>query len=294
MLQLHFTSWYDAFHSPAVWHTFVLEDKTLTRKKFNLCSGWQAYLDKLRSHIFLNRMGKNIRHLIFAPMYNMNSAHKLFQFMNLLSAYAQQYNLSQIQSLKFTFSCSGQSTLSSGEASNNSTTPSSVYGTGGEMISSLKKLMSLLPGLTKLELINLLLDGPEALHLLDNVCLTCCLTMRSLTLINTTKNPCHFLHPGVFLNLKTLYMSPQNLGPDLIWLLSHLRHLQHIHIHQDAYTIQGIRGVEHLAWAELSRINPEIQVHLKYSGNFKKPSMIWQEKAPVFSIIYQSHYSEVS
>ena len=35
-------NWYRAFYSPKTWSTFILDDYTLTRKKFNYYSGWQV------------------------------------------------------------------------------------------------------------------------------------------------------------------------------------------------------------------------------------------------------------
>jgi hypothetical protein len=35
-------SWYRAFHLQYVWSTFVLDDSTLTRRKFNYYYGWQV------------------------------------------------------------------------------------------------------------------------------------------------------------------------------------------------------------------------------------------------------------
>lgn len=37
-------SWYRAFHLPYVWSTFVLDDSTLTRRKFNYYYGWQVII----------------------------------------------------------------------------------------------------------------------------------------------------------------------------------------------------------------------------------------------------------
>jgi F-box protein 39 len=37
-------SWYSIFHLPYSWHTFVFDDTTLTRRKFNYYSGWQVSL----------------------------------------------------------------------------------------------------------------------------------------------------------------------------------------------------------------------------------------------------------
>jgi len=62
--------------------------------------------------------------------------------------------------------------------------------------------MGNLPALRHLELIDLMLETPEAQHLLDEVCSLCCLTLQTLILINTTKLQYQLLHAGVFLNLK--------------------------------------------------------------------------------------------
>lgn len=35
-------SWYSSFYLPYSWHTFVFDDTTLTRRKFNYYSGWQV------------------------------------------------------------------------------------------------------------------------------------------------------------------------------------------------------------------------------------------------------------
>jgi len=34
--------WNSVFHLPYSWHTFVFDDTTLTRRKFNYYSGWQV------------------------------------------------------------------------------------------------------------------------------------------------------------------------------------------------------------------------------------------------------------
>ena len=48
--------WYEAFHMPYVWSTFTFEEKMLSRKKFMLYTGWQYSFDKIRGHIFLDRV----------------------------------------------------------------------------------------------------------------------------------------------------------------------------------------------------------------------------------------------
>jgi len=40
-------TWYRGFKLPLVWKTFVLRDKTLTRRKYNYHSGWQVGNSKI-------------------------------------------------------------------------------------------------------------------------------------------------------------------------------------------------------------------------------------------------------
>jgi len=159
------------------------------------------------------------------------------------------------------------------------------------MLKALQDLMDNLEGLCRVELINLLLEGSEALYFLDGLCSKCTGKLRSLTLINTTRRSCQLLHPGVFINLNSLYISPQNLGPDLIWLLSHTK-LRHLHIVQNTYTEWGV-SVDAKTWMKMVKQNRRIKVHLSSSGK-PKNEIIWQERAPVSSILYESPYSKVS
>lgn len=58
-----------------------------------------------------------------------------------------------------------------------------------------------LENLQELQLIDLMLEQNDAKFLLDEVCNKCCLQLKKLVLINTTKEYYPLLHPGVFLNL---------------------------------------------------------------------------------------------
>lgn len=85
-----------------------------------------------------------------------------------------------------------------------------LFGTGGKLLEALKRLMCNLENLRCLELIDLMLDSKEALHLLDDICANCTQTMTKLVLINATKLRTPLIHVGVFLNLrvreKTFYI----------------------------------------------------------------------------------------
>lgn len=76
----------------------------------------------------------------------------------------------------------------------------------GKLLEALKRLMNCLPSLRRLELIDLMLDSFEAVHLLDDVCFNHCTSMTHVTVINATKYICPLLHLTTFVNLKVSIM----------------------------------------------------------------------------------------
>ncbi|KAK3857169.1 hypothetical protein Pcinc_036560 [Petrolisthes cinctipes] len=272
-------NWSLAFDFPRVWYTFALHDTLLTKRKFNYCSGWQKLLDHVRVTIFLNRKGMHIQNLIFLPM---NNLFNLYEFLNV--ALYMHYNcpgtLDKVQSVRFQFAC--QVADRSEEV---------VFGTGGQILEMFKQVISVFPLLKHLELTDLLLDGCDGLHILDQVCTTCCETLQTLTLINLTKQDLTILHPGTFINLNTLIISPQNLSEDLLELLGQSR-LSNLHITQTKYTKQG-RVINYQAWKRCRRANPKLRVHLCIEGKVKK-EILWQPRAPVRSILYDSPNAKIT
>nr|XP_045596063.1 F-box only protein 39-like isoform X1 [Procambarus clarkii] len=272
-------NWYEAFYFPRVWYTFELHDTLLTKRKFNYCAGWQKLLDHIRVTIFLTKKGMHIRTLIFPPMSNL---FNLYEFLN-VSLYMHNNcpgTLDNVHTLRFRFAC--QQTERSEEV---------VYGTGGQILAMFKKVMGVLPLLRTLELRDLLLDGHEGLELLDEVCVTCCETLRTLILINITKLGHTLLHPGAFVNLKTLFISPQNIGEDLLELLAYSK-VRNMYIVQNKYTDYG-RSLSYKAWKLCRAANPRLRVHLCNEGS-SKDEIIWQQHAPVKSIVYDNPYARVT
>lgn len=156
----------------------------------------------------LSQVGKNFRHLTFEPMLNF---YNLYEFMNMVSWYTEQARNSEmsergvgsnIKTLKFTFPCN--------MTTRDDTERIRLFGTGGKLLAALKRLMGNLRKLRRLELIDLMLDPNEAQHLLDEVCEICCLTLRTLVLVNTTRVTYQLLHAGVFLNLQVVFRKKKN------------------------------------------------------------------------------------
>ncbi|RZC42746.1 uncharacterized protein BDFB_000327 [Asbolus verrucosus] len=271
-------SWYRAFYLPYVWSQFVLEDNTLTRGRFNYYSGWQYVLDHLRTQTCLSQVGKNFRKLTFEPMLNF---YNLYEFMNMISWCTEQSLTNDnpefqvgrnIHTLKFTFPCN--------MANRDDTERIRLFGTGGKLLAALKRLMSNLKKLKRLELIDLMLDAKEAQFLLDEVCEGCYLTLHTLSVINTTRVQYELFH--------VLYISPQNLGDDVIELLSHTN-IKHIHILQNRYTPNDIiiKPVSYKTWKTTRKNSPKLKVHLQIES-LKERALIWQQGAPVTTILYDS------
>lgn len=60
---------------------------------------------------------------------------------------------------------------------------------------------------------------------------------------------------------------------------------------QNKYTDSG-RVLDPLAWKRCRTTNPRLRVHLSSEGNSKK-EILWQRRAPVKSIVYESPYAKV-
>ncbi|KAJ8974662.1 hypothetical protein NQ317_011979, partial [Molorchus minor] len=225
-------------------------------------------LDHLRCQMCLSSVGKNFKHLTIQPMLNF---YNLYEFMNILSWYTEQRKRKEnvelgignnIAYLKFTFPCNMTSR--------------------GETFSSIKKAHR------QLKEVKMVGTLTEAQYLLDEICETCCLTLRCLHIINTTRVQYQMLHVGVFLNLYELVISPQNLGDDLVELLGYTK-LEHLHILQNRYTPYDaiIKPVSPNAWQKCRQNNSALNVHLQVESLKEKP-LIWQERAPVRTVLFDS------
>ncbi|GIX88125.1 f-box domain-containing protein [Caerostris extrusa] len=179
-------NWNRLFYSKRIWETFILGDKTLTRRKFNYYMGDQYVLDHHRTQLCLHRIARGIRKLIITPMENF---YNLYEFMTILSYFCENFeSLHMIRTFDFTFGCE----LSPEVAQDRN----KVFGTGGKLLEALKRLMDDLKGLRRLSLQDLLLEKIEARCLLDDVAYNCCESLRTLRLVNCSKEPVHHVLEG--------------------------------------------------------------------------------------------------
>ncbi|XP_058833552.1 uncharacterized protein LOC131691285 [Topomyia yanbarensis] len=281
-------SWYQAFYLPNVWSNFLVEDRTLSRLKYNYYSGWQPVLDPARVQLCLLSVGRLFRGLDFRPVFSFNN---MFQFMTTISWAIEQNRKpklprewigcgTKIKSLNYIFPCNMAS----------SEDPESIklFGTGGQLLAALKKLMYNLPHLQTLKLVDLMLERYEANHLLDEVLEACCLVLKRLHLINVTMVHCPVMHIGLFLNLRILVVSPQNIDDDILTLLADSK-VRHLYLFQNRYTPAAITISPCTAkgWRLLRRDNPNLRVHLRVEST-SAGEILLQPDAPVHSMIYQT------
>lgn len=81
-------------------------------------------------------------------------------------------------------------------------------------------------------------------------------------------------------------ISPQSLNDDVLSLLTHTS-LRHLHIIQNSYTPTDMIPVSRRAWLTCKQESPRMQVHL-YTKSHANQNLIWQESAPVHSILINS------
>ncbi|XP_035209865.1 uncharacterized protein LOC118184320 isoform X2 [Stegodyphus dumicola] len=275
-------NWNRIFYSRRVWDTFILEDRTLTRRKFNYYMGDQYVLDHHRTQLCLHKVARGIRKLIIKPMENF---FNLYEFMTIVSYFCENFEaLPLIRTLDFTFGCEFSDENQQGR-------DEKVFGTGGKLLEALKRLMDDLTGLKNLSLQDLLLEKEEAKYLLDDVAYNCCESLRTLRLVNCSKEPFAMLHPAVFVNLQKLTLSPQHLSDDIVLLLGNTK-LKDLYLLQTKLT-QYATPVTPKVWRECSKHSPLLKVHHILTGPVKTP-IIWQEGAPVRSVIYDTPQIEVS
>ncbi|GBM71244.1 hypothetical protein AVEN_130469-1 [Araneus ventricosus] len=247
-------NWNRIFYSKRIWETFVLGDRTLTRRKFNYYMGDQYVLDHHRTQLCLHRIARGFRRIIITKMENF---YNLYEFMTILSYYGENFeSLNMIRTFEFTFGCELDPEVCQGREK--------VYGTGGKLLEALKRLLDDLKGLKHLSLQDLLLEREEAKCLLDDVVYNCCETLKTLKIVNCSKESYAMLHPACFVNLQKLTISPQHLGDEIMLLLADTK-LKDLYLLQTKLTEHAV-PVSFKVWKECSKKSPFLRIHHLLDG----------------------------
>ncbi|XP_064625453.1 uncharacterized protein LOC135486532 [Lineus longissimus] len=275
-------NWLDCFYSPRVWEKLEFQERSFTKKIFSVYQGLQYRFNHRKFQLSLGRIGAFIKKIVVHPV---GDYYNLYEFMTVLDTYLTFFPDNPMPLLKtfdFTFYCE-----------NKGPAGSFVYGTGGNIFRKLKVLISHMPYLTNLKLQNVLLSLADAQNLLDDVLNNCGDTLKVLEMLNITSEMCPLFQVGMFRNLRRLVISPQQLNEDLLLTIAR-KSINELHISQDQYIIpNSITTPSPETWSEARRLNSLLQVKLLCVGR-SKYDMVWQEKAPVTGVIYDTVYALVT
>lgn len=276
--------WYDLFYSPRVWETFILLERTLTKKRFNLYKGYQREICPGKTQLCFRRVGSFFKRIVVTPI---TDYFNLYEFLRILASFLQvredsgESAMPLLHTFDFTFACA---TRGDGEII--------IHGTGGQILEMIKELLTRMKGsLRHMKLNQLLLETSEVPSLFHALvrCFSECL--HSLEMLNVTKVSFPLEELANFRNLVKLVVSPQHLNDESVLLLSGVGLLQ-LHIVQDPYTCE-CDAVSPEAWKLVCETAPWLRVYLEMTGNTKSQLLI-QPRAPVFGIFLRSPHGALN
>ncbi|KAH9491439.1 hypothetical protein Btru_032186 [Bulinus truncatus] len=275
--------WYDLFYSPRVWETFILLERTLTKKRFNLYKGYQRELCPGKTQLCFRRVGSFFKRIVVTPI---SDYFNLYEFLRILAAFLQfqedhgQKAMPLLHTFDFTFACASRSEG-----------VEMVHGTGGQILEMIIQLLVRMSNLKHLKLNQLLVDVGDVPSLFDAIVNCFGESLSSLELLNVTKVPLALPDLSRFRNLVKLTVSPQHLNDEVVLLLSGLN-IMHLHLLQDPYTCE-CESVSSDAWKLVREIAPWLQVYLEVSGITRSRVLI-QPRAPVHGVFLRTPYTRLT
>ncbi|OQV13174.1 hypothetical protein BV898_12603 [Hypsibius exemplaris] len=282
-------AWLRVLYFPALWKTFTLREKTLTRSRFDYYKGPQDCLSHILTKACLKRVGRHFRRIKVQPIANFLN---LFEFMGLVDSYIkffveaevkgeERYPLPHLVAFEFSFACQIRNRESI-----------RVFGTGGKILETLTTLLGSFQGLKELRLENLLLDRFEAPTLLNSIYESCSESLVNLSILNCAQFNYYWMHCGLFLNLRCLTVSANHLHTDLIYLVGNLDKLAEFHVVQTEFTRAPV-VLTYYDWEPMRTTGKSIRMFLEARGKTKE-ELAWQERAPVFAVAYSTPYARLS
>eukprot|EP00095_Tigriopus_kingsejongensis_P000406 maker-scaffold19_size710362-snap-gene-4.16 protein:Tk00406 transcript:maker-scaffold19_size710362-snap-gene-4.16-mRNA-1 annotation:"hypothetical protein L798_10119" len=274
--------WSRCIKCRSVWSDLVFYDNTMSRTRYNFAGKvYEDVLDTVTASNALNKISHKLRQISFLPKVNL---HNTCVFQRLMTKFCErQGSLPDIERFSYTFPC--DFARKSNEVD--------IYGTGGMILQDMKALLNFFPGLKKLELIDLELDGVDAAHVLDEVSTVCAENITNLVVVNPSRRPYSLLAVSTFVNLRSLTISPHNLGDDLAECIGDMPRLRNLIILTNQYTECIPTPVDYRVWKQTRKTNPRLRVHLMTEGKHSK-EITFQTRAPVKSVVYDTPYTRVS
>ncbi|CAH1775640.1 unnamed protein product, partial [Owenia fusiformis] len=276
-------NWYDTFFTPRVWADFIVKQRNFTVKRFNLYTGSQRDIAHYKVQKCLAKVGHHFKRIIIEPnsdFYNLSGFIRVLA--GFLAFFQDEYPMPLLHTFVFTFACETR-TYSGVD----------IYGTGGQILETLKHLLSLLRNLKSLTLDELLLDTKEIPGLMESIMKQNQDSLTHLCLMNCSKEPYGIGELTQFPNLRTLVISPQHLNDEILLMLA-FTNIENLQITQNEHTfVDNLVPVSIDCWKEVKQLNPMFRVQLICKGKCRT-EIVFQDRAPVNSIIYSTPYSSIT
>jgi len=275
--------WWRVFWNKSVWSHLVVYCTSMCTWQYCIFNKkYEPKVDTIRVSNALNAIGEKLKCLSFLPQEHL---HNIVTLQEVIFRWCSinHKKLPNIKCFTYVFPCDFAKKKNEVE----------IYGTGGMILQNMKNLLLHLPGLERLELVDLQLDGNDGEHVLDEVGEVCYLSLKTLKIVNITRTPFSMMAVSAFVNLRCLVISPHNLGDDLVENISHMPKLRNVQIVSNAYSECVPTPVDYRIWKQLRKIHPRLRVHLVTEGKHRK-EMIFQTKAPVKSILYDTPFSRAN
>lgn len=166
------------------------------------------------------------------------------------------------------------------------------YGTGGNILQTLRRFVSSIRGLKRFYLNNLLLSSSSDIGAcLDELLENSCETLEHLEILNYTSDIIPLYIVGLFSNLYSLSISSHSLSDDVLLLFAnHLTNLNRLNIIQDELTIPC--RYSDTVWVEISIILRENKrqwfIRMVTKGKCKVEPFWPTHPAPVGAIVYDT------
>ena len=141
----------------SVWSDFVVHDTSMTRLRYNFAGKfYEDVLDHQRASEALHELANKIKRISFLPQRNL---HNICSFQEIITKFCNFYgDLTNIAAFCYVFPCDFARKHNEVD----------IYGTGGSILQGMKGLLMKLPGLKKVELVDLqldIVDGKKSLAL---------------------------------------------------------------------------------------------------------------------------------
>ncbi len=218
--------------------------KSFTYQRFNLYKGYQWDVNHTKIQKCLATIGEHIRTLVISPNPNY---HNLGEFLRVLETFLNFFDenpMPELHTFSFTFACEHHDH----EGTN-------IIGTGGQLLDSIQRVLGSMENLEHLTINELHLSPREAPGLLDSVIRKNGETLEYLELINATKERYPMFYTAMFMNLKKLVISPQQITHDVLMHLLHGTAIRDLVIVQNHNTGPS-EAVSHMSWFDIKQIKP--------------------------------------